>query len=203
MNDKTAQRAPDDSDPDEHADADGKDVDKLDWVVDWWNGTAADTGLAAIKGLTQTRRAALRARIREHGVDIVREVMNAPRDSSFLRGGGDRGWRCSFDWIIKASNFLKVAENQYLDKQTRGSTRSGGDAVGRPGGVAVSPTSTGFALADIRRFRDHPEWEAYEDYVLERPPGEAMRFAEWIETAGSTLEKSPGTECSRAPEATV
>lgn len=35
------------------------------------------------------------------------------QDTPFLRGENERGWRPSFDWIIRSANLLKVLEQRY------------------------------------------------------------------------------------------
>jgi len=146
----------------------------MSWILDLWNETAAGTGLPTIETLTKSRKAAIKSRLSEHSEDDLRAVLEAPRKSKFLRGeAGGRKWSASFDWLIKASNFVKVLDGNYSDKPIRG-----------PGSLASSAGSHDGAIQsfdpeDVRTFSDHPRWDSYCDFVLALPPGEASRFTEW------------------------
>lgn len=74
--------------------------------------------LPEVKTMTEARRRAIQARIREFGPESVRLVMEKVRDSAFLTGKGGRGWRASFDWIFKPGNFAKIAEGNYDYERT-------------------------------------------------------------------------------------
>jgi hypothetical protein len=86
----------------------------LDWVAELWNETAAATGLAQVTKLTDPRKRAAAARLREFGEDALRQVLTAPLECPLLRGEvGDRGWKASLDWVLGPKNFPKVLEGNY------------------------------------------------------------------------------------------
>ena len=81
-------------------------------VVDSWNKLAARLGKPAVRVLSPERRQKLKARIRGFTVEDFREVLGKVDRSAFLRG--DRDWQgCTFDWITKKANFIKVLEGNY------------------------------------------------------------------------------------------
>lgn len=69
--------------------------------------------LPEVKTMSETRRKAVQARIREFGRDSIEAVMEKVGKSAFLTGNGNRGWRASFDWIFKPANYAKIAEGNY------------------------------------------------------------------------------------------
>ncbi len=86
----------------------------------FYNDTMAGVAIPVIKSLSESRRAMLGARIREHGVEAVYEVTRKAAASSFLNGGGDRTFVASFDWIFRPSNFLKILEGNYDNDKNYG-----------------------------------------------------------------------------------
>lgn len=53
-------------------------------------------------------------------LDMFRTVFEKAEASAFLRGGGSRGFRASFGWLMKQDNFVKVYEGQYDDSGGEG-----------------------------------------------------------------------------------
>jgi hypothetical protein len=122
----TGQESDSDSEPDRDADegqagacqpATGvADALKPEHFVESWNVLAGELGLAGIRKLTAERRVKLKSRIKDFTVEEFREVLANIRASPFLRG--DKGWRgCTFDWVTKKANFLKVLEGNYNDNK--------------------------------------------------------------------------------------
>lgn len=42
--------------------------------------------------------------------------------SSFLKGDNERGWKASFDWVMKVDNLIKVIEGNYDNVVTQAET---------------------------------------------------------------------------------
>lgn len=82
-------------------------------VVSAWN----ELGLGQVqKILPDTERGRLlKKRLQDYGLDAVLKAIRNVGESSFLRGGGGKGWVCTFDWFIKPANFAKVLEGNYAD----------------------------------------------------------------------------------------
>ena len=71
---------------------------------------------------TASRAKKCRTRIKEGGEDYLTEFQEAviiAQSSTFLCGGGDRGWVADFDWfIVNDSNVSSILESKYEDRKT-------------------------------------------------------------------------------------
>lgn len=84
-------------------------------VVEYWNKMAEAFGLAKLSKLTDSRKAKLQIRLNE-GFDII-SLYHKIKESQFLLGQNNGGWRVDFDWLIaNDKNFLKVMEGKYISK---------------------------------------------------------------------------------------
>lgn len=85
-------------------------------VVSAWNSIP---GIPSVKVLDKNteRYKMLCARLDKYGVDAVLEAVNNIKHSTFLQGGGDKGWHIDFGWFVKPNNFPKVYEGKYTDGQ--------------------------------------------------------------------------------------
>ena len=92
--------------------------DQIQQVIDAWNSLGV-TQITAIKPNTQ-RYNALNARIKEYGEDGVINTIRRAANSSFLMGKNKNNWQITFDWLITSSNFIKVYEGNYDDKEKQG-----------------------------------------------------------------------------------
>ena len=63
--------------------------------------------------LSENRKNSVRARIREHGKEAFAKVIAKAMASDFLKGQNPRGFRATFDWLIKPTNFEKVLSGNY------------------------------------------------------------------------------------------
>lgn len=87
---------------------------KIEHVVEAWNDLCADfRTLKPVSRLTPGRRKRISTRIAEETVDDFTEAIDSIRRSPFLRGDSDRGWRATFDWMLKPENFTKLVEGNY------------------------------------------------------------------------------------------
>ncbi len=102
--------------------AEEKTIDYIE-IVDFFNTETKGVFGAIRYPISEKRKASIRARIREHGVEAFREMIQRAAKSNFLKGNNDRGWTATFDWMIKPNNFQKIIEGNYNDK-----TPSGGDS---------------------------------------------------------------------------
>ena len=102
-------------------------------IVEAWNSLAV-YGIKPIRSISagSKRSDLLRARIREYGEETILEAIDNIRVSDFLKGKNDRGWMITFDWFLLPSNFQKVLEGNYDNrnvKQKNGNTElKGADA---------------------------------------------------------------------------
>ena len=61
----------------------------------------------------ETRKSSVRARIREHGKKAFEEMIITAAGSDFLKGENQRGFKATFDWLIRPNNFQKTLEGNY------------------------------------------------------------------------------------------
>lgn len=92
-------------------------------VVEAWN----QMGVNPVSRITatSTRYKMIAARIKEYGVDDVLKAIEKINDSTFLKGGGSRGWMIDFEWFARPNNFPKVLEGQYDDKKSSSNSWEG------------------------------------------------------------------------------
>lgn len=90
-----------------------------DNIAEVWN--TLPEPVAKVSRITKgsQREKKLHRRILDYGEDKVKEAIENIRGSTFLMGGGARGWVINFDWFISPENFPKVLEGTYTDKQSR------------------------------------------------------------------------------------
>jgi len=83
-------------------------------AVEIYNDAARRWGWVAARGPhSAARQAAVKARLREHGLSGWTEAIVIASQSAFLAGENDRGWRISLDWLTQPKNFTKVIEGSY------------------------------------------------------------------------------------------
>jgi hypothetical protein len=73
--------------------------------------------------ITRKRESAALARLRDScggEMDAWRHVCEQVAASTFLTGGGPRGWKADIDWLLKRDNLLKLSEGKYLDRTQEG-----------------------------------------------------------------------------------
>lgn len=118
-------------------------VDEISQAVTAYNAIAKRYGWPTVQKMNQSRRASLRARIKDAGGPTGWEVALAKAEASaFLRG--ERGnFLCNFDWLVKAANFTKLMEGNY-DDRTSGNPSPDRSDNARTGG-AHNNLMAGFA----------------------------------------------------------
>lgn len=87
-------------------------------VVEYWNEAVQKSGSAMrkLKGLTENRKAAIRARLREHkqeGVEAIRQMINKAVASDFLNGKNNRNAIFTYDRLMTPSMFQKTLEGNF------------------------------------------------------------------------------------------
>lgn len=83
-------------------------------IADLYNSICRS--LPAVKTLSESRKKAIRARIRTgYTLDDFREAFQMAENSDFMKGKNARNWRADFDWIMKDANITKILEGKYLN----------------------------------------------------------------------------------------
>ena len=83
--------------------------------------------LPPVQVLNETRRIKIVTLLGTYSIDQFKKCFENAEASTFLKGGGEKGWKASFDWIIDEQNFAKVLEGNYANKKrySRGKPRYG------------------------------------------------------------------------------
>jgi uncharacterized protein YdaU (DUF1376 family) len=85
----------------------------------------------AVVKFTDKRRARLKARIRENGLEAWGVVLRKARNSQFCTGS--TGWVADFDFLTSPDGFLKTLEGKY-DDRTHHATNGSGSRAGNASG---------------------------------------------------------------------
>lgn len=65
--------------------------------------------------LSESRRKAIKARLKMYSIDDFKQLFEMAEGSSFLKGGNNHNWSANFDWLIKDANMAKVLDGNYSD----------------------------------------------------------------------------------------
>ena len=70
-----------------------------------------------ITKLSETRKKAIRARMKQYTTDDFCKMFELAERSSFLKGQNARNWSATFDWMLKDANMAKILDGNYEDKK--------------------------------------------------------------------------------------
>ncbi|MDO5479100.1 MAG: hypothetical protein Q4G23_08055 [Clostridia bacterium] len=59
---------------------------------------------------------------KEDAFTMLKTAFEKVQESSFLKGDNERGWKASFDWVMKVDNLIKVIEGNYDNAVTQAET---------------------------------------------------------------------------------
>lgn len=92
---------------------------KVDYqqIADLYNETCVS--FPRLTKLSDSRKKAIRARLKQYSVDDFRRLFEMAEGSSFLKGENDRNWSATFDWMVKDANMAKILDGNYADKQEK------------------------------------------------------------------------------------
>lgn len=66
--------------------------------------------------LSDKRKKAIKTRLNMYNIDDFKQLFEMAEQSNFLKGGNDRNWSATFDWLITDSNMAKVLDGNYKNK---------------------------------------------------------------------------------------
>lgn len=100
-----------------HANGEGVANPTPDHVMALWN-EMIHPDIPKVEMMTKDREQRLLELLRANGekkfwVDLFERINKSP----MLIGKNDRGWTCSFDWILNSKNLVKVLEGNYDNKR--------------------------------------------------------------------------------------
>ena len=85
-------------------------------VMKFWNNVMkSPVAIPTIAKMTPKRKTVVNARVNEFGINAVYQAISKASESSFLNGGGSKGFLADFDWVFRPNNFPKVLEGNYDD----------------------------------------------------------------------------------------
>lgn len=107
-----------DKDKEEEKDIDKESKEKVtcQQVVDLFHSICVS--YPVVRTLSESRKKAIRARLRVYSLEDFKSLFEKAEASSFLKCSNDRNWSATFDWLLKESNMVKVLEGNY-DNKTR------------------------------------------------------------------------------------
>lgn len=70
-----------------------------------------------VKSLSNTRKKAIKARLKTYSIEDFKMLFEKAEASAFLKGGNQRNWSATFDWLIKDANMAKVLDGNYDNKK--------------------------------------------------------------------------------------
>ena len=85
-------------------------------IVDYWNKAVKDTHLPQIRQPNESRKTLIKQRWNEYKNDVYMAIDKTVA-SDFLTGRDGKWSRCSFDWVFKKENMVKVLEGNYDNKE--------------------------------------------------------------------------------------
>ena len=89
----------------------------LEKIVDIYNQTCVS--LPKVKILTEPRKRKLKTMLKKYSVEDFETVFKKAEENSFLKGGGERGWKADFDWLIKEDHIVKILEGGYTSEERK------------------------------------------------------------------------------------
>lgn len=92
-------------------------------IKDLFNSICGDC-YAKVTGINGKRQESVSARFGEYGLDGFEKAFQEMANSDFLKGENKNNWKATFDWLIKPSNFQKVVEGNYQNKQPKSNVNS-------------------------------------------------------------------------------
>lgn len=76
--------------------------------------------------LSDRRKKSIKARFNQgYTLDDFRRLFELAEDSRFLKGGNNRNWQATFDWLIADANMAKVLDGNYADRKVGDSNAAG------------------------------------------------------------------------------
>ena len=96
----------------------GRDSINYQQIADMYNDTCVS--FPRLTKLSDSRKKAIRARLKQYSVEDFQKLFEMAEKSSFLKGQNARDWSANFDWLIKDSNMAKVLDGNYADKKVDG-----------------------------------------------------------------------------------
>jgi len=94
-----------------------KRIDPTDYlkIVDLYHSICKS--LPSISKLTESRKKAIKNRLKDYTEDDIIQAFSMAQQSKFLTGDNDRNWTATFDFILKPEKFVGILEGKYSNKE--------------------------------------------------------------------------------------
>ena len=92
-------------------------------IADMYNDTCVS--FPRLTTLSEARKKAIKARFNNYTLEDFKKLFTKAEASTFLKGGNNRNWTATFDWLIKDTNMAKVLDGNYDDRAGAGTNKSG------------------------------------------------------------------------------
>ena len=111
-----------DRDRDKDRDKDRDRDSSIDYqqIADLYNETCVS--FPRVIKLSEKRKKAIRARLKTYTLEDFKTVFEKAEASDFLKGGGEKGWRADFDWMITDKYMPRILEGTYDNKNPQESS---------------------------------------------------------------------------------
>ena len=129
-------------------------------IADLYNETCVS--FPRLTKLSESRKKAIRARLKQYSVDDFRRMFEMAESSDFLKGKNDRNWSATFDWMVKDANMAKILDGNYNDKKEGGDN---GEQISEAGG------SSSYQNLVLLGYRGREEDIRYSDQFSDGPFG--------------------------------
>lgn len=92
------------------------DKDKIHYqqIADMYNNTCVS--FPRLTKLSDARKKAIKARLKTYTVEDLQKAFTMAEQSDFLKGGNNRNWSATFDWMLKDTNLAKILDGNYVNK---------------------------------------------------------------------------------------
>ena len=87
-------------------------------IADMYNNTCVS--FPRLTKLSESRRKAIRARLKKYSADDLKRAFELAEESDFLKGSNNRNWSANFDWLMNDANLAKVLDGNYRNKSPSG-----------------------------------------------------------------------------------
>jgi hypothetical protein len=103
------------------SDAEHPTQERIDYkaLINFFNDETQGVFGKVMYPISKQRKDSIRARINEFGKDEFAEMIRKASESNFLKGDGNKGFVAKFDWMIRPTNFQKIIEGNY-DNRDKG-----------------------------------------------------------------------------------
>ena len=129
-------------------------------IADLYNETCVS--FPRLTKLSDSRKKAIRARMKQYSLDDFRRMFEMAESSDFLKGKNDRNWSATFDWMVKDANMAKILDGNYNDKKEGGDN---GEQSSEAGG------SSSYQNLVLLGYRGSEEGVRYSDKFSDGPFG--------------------------------